>query len=134
MGRQKNVDREAAGDTAAAATAAEGAHAAYGGTLHGEEGNAEWVLEPRERYRTLAIEAAELTIRLALGRGDHAAAVATCVAGLALERYHDPFWRLLIEARELAGDRGAAVRVEADYRGVLEELGVAPVLSGAAER
>jgi DNA-binding SARP family transcriptional activator len=122
------------GDRVLANVAAERAVALYGGALLVEEGPAEWVLEPRERFRALAIEAIQIQATLARLRGDHAAMIAACTTGLALERYHDPFWRLLIEAREMAGDRGAAVRAEADYRGMLAQLGVTPSLTGAGPR
>ena len=122
------------GDPAGASTLLERAAALYRGPLLVEEGPAEWVLEPRERYRARAVEAIELQASLALLRHDPAAAVAACTAGLAVERYHDPFWRLLIEAREMAGDRGAAVRAEADYRGMLVQLGVIPAATGVGSR
>jgi len=122
------------GDRDRAAVAADRAVALYGGPLLVEEGPAEWVVEPRERYRSFAVEAIQLQATLALQRHDPATAAGACTAGLAIERYHDPFWRLLIEAREMAGDRGAAVRAEADYNGMLAQLGVPPALTGAGER
>jgi DNA-binding SARP family transcriptional activator len=122
------------GDPAGAAALVERAVLLYRGPLLVEEGPAEWVLEPRERYRARAVEAIELQASLALLRHDPAAAVTACTAGFAVERYHDPFWRLLIEAREMAGDRGAALRAEADYRGMLAQLGAAPATTAVSGR
>ena len=104
--------------------------ALYAGPLLIEEGPAEWVLEPRERYRTMVIEMIQLQATVALRQRDPTGAAAACTAGLAVERYHDPFWRLLIEAREMAGDRGAAVRAEGEYHAMLAQLGVEPALAG----
>jgi hypothetical protein len=46
--------------------------------------------------------------------------------GLTHDRYNDPLWRLLIVARERAGDTGAASRDRREYAAVLAGLGVAP--------
>ena len=47
-------------------------------------------------------------------------------AGLRIERYHDPLWRLLIRSRDEAGDQGAASRARSAYDQMLAELGVQP--------
>ena len=47
-----------------------------------------------------------------------------CTAGLGIDPYHDPLWRLLIEARERAGDQAAASSARAAYARMLRELGV----------
>ena len=47
-----------------------------------------------------------------------------CATGLWVDRLHDPLWKLLIEARERAGDPVAASRARRDYARVLEELGL----------
>lgn len=96
----------------------------YRGELLPEEGPAEWALERREECRRLAVAASEALAELHSGRGNAAAAAEAAAAGLRADRYHDPLWRLLIESRELGGDRGAASRARADYRRVLDELGV----------
>jgi DNA-binding SARP family transcriptional activator len=46
--------------------------------------------------------------------------------GLRADRYQDPLWRLLISARERAGDLVAARRAEADYARIQAELGITP--------
>jgi DNA-binding SARP family transcriptional activator len=97
---------------------------AYGGDLLPEDGPAEWVIERRERCRLAAVEAAEQLAELLLEAGDADGAAKACARGLRIERYHDPLWRLLIRAREAAGDQGAALRARASYGKMLADLGV----------
>ena len=89
-----------------------------------EDGPAEWAIEPRERFRASALEAAQGLAELLLKGGDPAAAANACATGLWVDRLHDPLWKLLIEARERAGDPVAASRARRDYAHVLEELGL----------
>lgn len=96
----------------------------YAGELLPEDGPAEWAIEPRERFRAGALEAAQGLAELHLKLGDPAAAANACATGLWVDRLHDPLWKLLIEARERAGDPGAASRARRDYARVLEELGL----------
>ena len=96
----------------------------YTGELLPEEGPAEWVSEPRDHYRASAVEAAQGLAEEALLVGDHATAVRACRFGLEIDRYQDAFWRMLILARERAGDAGAASRDRREYALVLEALGV----------
>jgi DNA-binding SARP family transcriptional activator len=96
----------------------------YAGELLPEDGPAEWAIEPRERFRAGALEAAQGLAELLLKRGDPAAAANACATGLWVDRLHDPLWKLLIQAREQAGDPGAASRARRDYGRVLEELGL----------
>jgi predicted Zn-dependent protease len=51
-------------------------------------------------------------------------AAEACGAGIRVDRYQDSLWRLLIAARDAAGEVGAAGRARADYERVLAELGV----------
>jgi len=81
-------------------------------------------VEPRERARAQAVRAAQWLAELALSVGDSAEAVRACLAGLTADRYSDPLWRLLIEARDAAGDAGAAGRARREYELVLDALGV----------
>ncbi len=97
----------------------------YTGDLLPEEGPAEWVSERRDNYRSRAVEAAQGLAEEALLAGDHATVVRACRFGLELDRYQDAFWRMLIQARERAGDAGAASRDRREYALVLEALGVA---------
>ena len=96
----------------------------YAGEVLPEDGPAEWAIEPRERYRAAALEAAQGLAELLLKRGDPTGAANACTTGLWIERFHDPLWRLLIDARERAGDSIAASRAKRDYERVLEELGL----------
>jgi DNA-binding SARP family transcriptional activator len=96
----------------------------YAGELLPEDGPVEWVIEPRERFRAGALEAAQGLAELLLKQGDPAAAANACATGLWVDRLHDPLWKLLIQAREQSGDPGAASRARRDYARVLEELGL----------
>jgi DNA-binding SARP family transcriptional activator len=112
------------GDVAQARQSFGSALDSYGGELLPEDGPAEWVVERREQCRQAAVEAAEALAELLLEIGDAEGAARTCAAGLRLERYHDPLWRLLIRAREAAGDQGAALRARHGYGQMLADLGV----------
>jgi len=96
----------------------------YTGDLLPEEGPAEWVSDRRDRYRARAVEAAQGLAEEALLAGDYGTVVRACRFGLELERYQDAFWRMLILARERAGEAGAASRDRREYALVLEALGV----------
>jgi DNA-binding SARP family transcriptional activator len=120
------------GDTNAAATAFHAALDSYRGELLPEDGPAEWVAGRREACRLGAVEATQAVAEILLSRGEAAEAARTATIGLAIERYHDPLWRLLIEARDRAGDQGAANRARVGYGKMLSELGVAPLPTGSA--
>jgi DNA-binding SARP family transcriptional activator len=94
------------------------------GELLPQDGPAEWVVERREHYRREAVEAARSEAEYALIAGDLDAVVQFCRAGLELDRYHDPLWRLLIAAHDRAGDAGAAGRDRLEYEAILAGLGV----------
>jgi DNA-binding SARP family transcriptional activator len=96
----------------------------HAGELLSEDGPAEWAVEWRERCRGQAVEAAQTIAQEALVDGELDQAVDACRAGLELDRYHDPLWRSLIQARDRAGDPGAASRDRRDYAAVLADLGV----------
>lgn len=103
----------------------------YTGELLPEEGPSEWVTQPREACRAGAIEAAHALADLRLRHGDVAGAASACSQGLGIDRYHDPFWRILIAARERAGDQGAAIVARQGYRDVLAELGLDGAVAAA---
>ncbi|HXN58761.1 MAG TPA: BTAD domain-containing putative transcriptional regulator [Candidatus Angelobacter sp.] len=112
------------GESLAAIAHFEQAIELYTGDLLPEDGPAEWAIEPRERFHAGALEASQGLAELLLKRGDSAAAASACSTGLWIDRLHDPLWKLLIQARERAGDRVAASRARRDYARVLEELGL----------
>jgi DNA-binding SARP family transcriptional activator len=101
----------------------------HSGELLSEDGPAEWAVERRERCRAQAVEAAQAIAQEALVDGELDRAVDACRAGLELDRYHDPLWRSLIQARDRAGDPGAASRDRRDYAAVLADLGIGEVSS-----
>ncbi|HEX2040933.1 MAG TPA: winged helix-turn-helix domain-containing protein, partial [Acidimicrobiales bacterium] len=102
----------------------EQALAVYAGELLPEDGPAEWVVDPRERYRLDAAGAARSLAELRLADGDPVAAAAAAERGLRIDRYDDKLWRLLDEAYTAAGNHAAATRARAGYDEVLTELGV----------
>jgi DNA-binding SARP family transcriptional activator len=112
------------GDNQAAATSFQAALDRYAGELLPEDGPAEWIADRREVTRLAAVDAAQRLAALELGRGDAERAARAANAGLRIDRYHDPLWRLLIKARDEAGDQGAASRARTGYDRMLAELGV----------
>ncbi len=98
--------------------------AAYGGDLLPEDGPAEWAAARRDRARAEVVEAARAIAGLLVER-DPTGAAEACAAGLAVDPYQDPLWRLLVEARERAGDQAAATSARSGYARMLAELGVA---------
>ncbi len=106
------------------AAAYRAAVAAYAGDLLPEDGPADWIVARRGRARADYVEAALGLAELVLAERP-AEAAAVCVAALGIDAYHDPLWRLLIEAREQAGDRAAAASARASYERMLADLGLA---------
>jgi DNA-binding SARP family transcriptional activator len=98
--------------------------ALYRGDLLPEDGPADWVAERRDACRLAAVDASQALAELLLERGDAAQAARVCTSGLRIERYHDPLWRLLIAARDRAGDQGAAKAARLSYDKMLAELGI----------
>ncbi|HEY1480380.1 MAG TPA: hypothetical protein VGF46_10140, partial [Gaiellales bacterium] len=66
-----------------------------------------------------------------LEHGDPSAAATACELGLARDRQHDALWRLLIAAREQAGDLALAVHARREYERMLGALDRAPARHGA---
>jgi DNA-binding SARP family transcriptional activator len=87
-----------------------------------EDGPAEWVVDERERRRNQVSSAAESLARSLLERGEAAAAVVVCERGLAHDRHRDALWRLLVAARERAGDLALAVHARREYERLLGTL------------
>jgi DNA-binding SARP family transcriptional activator len=114
----------AAGDSGAAERHFDQGLALYRGDLLPEDGPADWVSERRDACRLAAVDASQALAELLLQRGEAALAARICATGLRIERYHDPLWRLLIAARDQAGDQGAAKAARLSYDKMLAELGV----------
>jgi DNA-binding SARP family transcriptional activator len=101
----------------------------YRGDLLPQDGPAEWALDPREHSRHEVVEAATWVAEQALLDGDPQTAIEVCQRGLEIDRFHDPLWRILIAARDQAGDPGAAGRDRLEYEAVLAGLGVGSEVS-----
>jgi DNA-binding SARP family transcriptional activator len=114
------------GDETSALTSYLDAVQTYAGDLLPEDGPAEWVADRREQTRLGFVEASQHIAEIHLRRGDTEGAARAASAGLRIERYHDPLWRLLIRSRDEAGDQGAASRARSAYDQMLRELGVQP--------
>jgi DNA-binding SARP family transcriptional activator len=91
-----------------------------------EDGSADWIVLRRERCRTSLLSAAQQVAALLMQRAQPSIAARICTVGLGIDRYDDALWRLLIAARQQAGDKVAASRAESDYRQMLAELDVPP--------
>src|SRR2546428_9680265 len=70
----------------------------YAGELLPEDGPAEWAIEPRERFRAGALEAAQGMAELLLKVGDPAAAARGCGTGVWVDRLHGPLRGPLVGA------------------------------------
>jgi DNA-binding SARP family transcriptional activator len=118
--------RQLSGDRAGSMQALRTAVGAYGGDLLPQDGTEEWVVRERETLRTgVALAAAQLAA-FELDDGDAIAAAVAAERSLAIDRYHDEGWRVLIAAYERNGDVGAARRARGRYAEVLADLGVVP--------
>lgn len=112
----------AGGGAAAVATACRKIVALHRGELLPEEGPAEWVVGPRESHREAAASAAFTLGTLLNSQGDPAGAAAACESALAIDRYRDDAWRLLISIHECAGNRASAARARQRYERILTTL------------
>jgi len=93
------------------------------GELIPEAGPAEWIDGPRESYRLEAVELATMLAGTLSRLGEYEAAAAACVQGLERDRYHDPLWHILIDARDACGDIAAANAARSRYRRALTDMG-----------
>jgi DNA-binding SARP family transcriptional activator len=108
-------------DDAALAAALRAVLVNYGGDLLPGDGSEEWVVPEREMLRWAAADAGAALAALEFARGDTDAAVAAAERSIAIDRYHDEAWRLLITGYE-RGDQAAARHARWRYRQVLTEL------------
>lgn len=100
--------------------------AVYRGELLPEAGTAEWVLAPREHYRIMASGVSQLLAELLLATGEPAEAATVAAWGLAVDRYCDGLWKVMIAAHDHGSNQAAGARTRSDYQRVLAELGVSP--------
>jgi len=87
-----------------------------------EEGSAEWVVERRGRLQAAIVDASRALATRLLSNARAGIAAEVAVAGLESDRYDDGLWRVLIEAREKAGDKAGARRAQSAYRNMVLEL------------
>jgi DNA-binding SARP family transcriptional activator len=96
----------------------------YAGELLPEDGAAEWVVSLRQRLQTAATDAAHALGSILLNSARPSEAVGAARWGLAVDRYHDPLWRLLLAALDADGDTAEHALALTRYDDVLSELGV----------
>lgn len=98
--------------------------AAYRGPLLPGDGPAEWAIADRRRLQAAVTDSAARLGALMLQEDQPAAAADAARSGLAIDRYRDDLWKVLIEASERAGNYADAGQARRAYEAVLEELGV----------
>lgn len=111
-------------DTTAALAQFRRAMALHEGDLLPEEGPAEWIVGERDRRRLDVSELAGTLAEALLAAGEPSEAAWVARRGLQIDRYHDPLWRTLVRAYELAGDPAASARARREYQALLLELGL----------
>jgi DNA-binding SARP family transcriptional activator len=98
--------------------------ALHRGALLPEDVASDWIERNRRELQAMAADAARRLAGALLADGDAVGAIEVCRAGLAVDRYADPVWRLLIEALHADGDLAGRALAEAQYDAVLAEIGV----------
>ncbi|MGH9056620.1 MAG: BTAD domain-containing putative transcriptional regulator [Acidimicrobiales bacterium] len=124
QGVRRAVAARAIGDAVYEDACLAEALAAYGGPLLPGDGPADWVVGPRGSLQATAADASIRLANLRLDAGRHLHAAEAARSGLAVDRYRDELWQVLIEAAERSGHQAEAVRARHDYAAVLDELGV----------
>jgi DNA-binding SARP family transcriptional activator len=114
----------ARGDGTAAETSWRRALELYAGSLLPEDAASEWVDTKRRQLQTMAVDAARQLAELLLERGDQRGAIDACWSGIAVDRYADPLWRLVLDALAADEDWAGHARASAEYDAVLADLGV----------
>ena len=97
----------------------------YRGDLLLDEGPADWVVGPRDALRVDMVRACVIAGEAAMRLGIMHEASRAAERGLAVDRYADPLWRILIESLEQSSDLASADRVRRSWHEMMEELGVA---------
>jgi DNA-binding SARP family transcriptional activator len=98
--------------------------ALYAGDLLPEEGAADWVVRMRDVLHSVVADTARALAQHLLDAARFTDAADVCRTGLAVDRYCDPLWRLLVASLEAEGDLAETARAVAQYDEVLAELGV----------
>jgi DNA-binding SARP family transcriptional activator len=88
------------------------------------DGPADWVVGRRQTLVVAAVDAAARLSSLRLEDGEHQAAAEAARMGLALDRYRDELWNLLIEAADRSGHHAEAGQARRSYAAMIDELGV----------
>jgi two-component SAPR family response regulator len=114
----------ARGESSAGAAALRRAQEIYMGDLLTEDGAAEWVIGARQQLHLAATDAAFTLATMLVNEHQPGEAVGVCRWGLAVDRFHDPLWRLLLTAMRARGDLAGHARASAAYDAMLAELGV----------
>jgi DNA-binding SARP family transcriptional activator len=96
----------------------------YAGSLLPEDATSEWIDTRRRQLQAMAVEAARHLAELLAGRDDQRQAIEVCWAGIAIDRYADPLWRLVLDALAADDDWAGHARASAEYDAVLADLGV----------
>jgi ATP/maltotriose-dependent transcriptional regulator MalT/DNA-binding SARP family transcriptional activator len=112
------------GDRTAALESALAALDLYGGDLLTEVGPAEWVVEERDRLRTVAAGVGTTAAELALEQGELPAGIRAAQRSIEIDPYHDNSWTLLAELHERRGDRSAAAVTRREHARVHADLGL----------
>jgi two-component SAPR family response regulator len=96
----------------------------YSGDLLPEDGAAEWVVTIRQQLQAAACDIAHALGTVLLEQRQSAEAVGVCRWGLANDRFHDPLWRLLLDALDADNDLAGRAKAVDAYDSVLVELGI----------
>jgi DNA-binding SARP family transcriptional activator len=104
----------------------------YGGDLLPEVGPADWVVEERDRLRTVAAGVGAIAAELALEQDQLAAGIGAAQRSIEIDPYHDNSWTLLAELHERRGDRSAAAVTRREHARVHADLGLVDADSAGA--
>lgn len=121
---QRAAQARASGDPPAESAALAEVLATYTGPLLPGDGPADWVVGWRDRLQATVVEAASRLASLRMQLQDPAGAAEAARAGVAVDRYRDELWKVLIDASEKAGNHAESGQARRAYEAVLDELGV----------
>jgi DNA-binding SARP family transcriptional activator len=96
----------------------------YRGDLLLDEGPAEWLIDQRNALRLDMVRACAIAGEVAIKLGQPHVATTVAERGLAVDRYADALWRLLIDSFEHVSDSASAERVRRSHRAMMADLGI----------